>query len=87
MVTKPSHRWDEYRQARAKRTNIFRPIRREIAKADKTIINATVGDPVMHGFTNKAVNKYLIKAVEEGWNMYAHSSPWPSWPAIPRDVG
>lgn len=78
MVTKPSDRWNTYRQVKEETKSAYRPIVRELSNSGVEIINATVGDPVMHGFTNEDVNKYLIKAVEEGWNMYAHSTPWPS---------
>ena len=38
------------------------------------ILNITSGDPVLHGFANDEINEYLIKAVEDGWNMYSASS-------------
>jgi len=69
---KPSLRWERYKTTK----NTFLPIIQQLEKSGKKILDLTSGDPVIHGFPNESINKYLIKAIKDGWNMYANSSPW-----------
>ena len=72
MFVKPSLRWENYKTA----TNVYRPVVKELERKGEKVLNVTAGDPVVHGFVNEPMNDYLIKALEDGWNMYSHSSPW-----------
>jgi len=70
MKISPSSRWGRYVQEK----NIINQIAKELQKNGKNIINVTSGDPVIHGFKNDEIDDYLIKAIKDGWNMYASSS-------------
>ena len=70
MTINSSSRWEKYEPSK----NKFGPIIEKLEKSGKKILNITAGDPVLHGFTNDEINQLLIKAVEDGWNMYSSFS-------------
>jgi aspartate/methionine/tyrosine aminotransferase len=70
MTINSSSRWEKYEPSK----NKFGPIIEKLEKRGKKILNITAGDPVLHGFANDEINQLLIKAVEDGWNMYSSSS-------------
>jgi len=71
-MVKPSTRWENY-QTRKRDLN---QVAKQLEKSGKDVLKVTSGDPVVWGFENEEINEYLIKAVEDGWNMYVGGSPW-----------
>jgi aspartate/methionine/tyrosine aminotransferase len=69
MSYKPSIRWSNY-QPRKRTTSEYTKARSQIEKKGEKVLRVTAGDPVVWGFNNNEMNKYIIKAVKEGWNGY-----------------